>query len=152
MKFTPRSDEEISAMGFMDAGMYRFTVLDATDQISKTGNHMIKLTLRVQDADGMMHTVYDYLLEKMEFKLKHFCKNTGLISKYDSGELTSADCIDKTGVVEIIVQKGCEKYDGSKYPDKNAVKDYIPGIASMRKDPVPEKSGHPAFDDADIPF
>lgn len=151
MKFTPKSEEEIAAMGLISAGFYEFTVLDAEDMISKTGNDMIKLTLRVKDSNGIMHTLFDYLLEKMAFKLRHFCENSGLLSKYEAGELTAADCIDKKGIAEIIVQPGQEKHDGSKYPDKNAVKDYTKMNASMSKDPVPETSGHPAFD-SEIPF
>lgn len=152
MKFTPLTEEEIASSGLMEDGLYKFTVLEAEDMVSKTGNDMIKLTLRVQDADGMMHKVFDYLLEKMKFKLRHFCEYTGLLDKYDSGNLTAADCIGKSGVCEIIVQAGQEKYDGGKYPDKNAVKDYIENNkATMSKDPIPVVTEHPSFDDS-IPF
>jgi hypothetical protein len=154
MKFTPKTNEEIESMGLIDPGMYKFSVLEAEDQISKTGNEMIKLTLRVQDAHGIMHNIFDYLLEKgkpMAFKLRHFCEHTGLLAKYEAGELTAADCLDKTGVCEVIVQPGQDKYDGSKYPDKNAIKDYLQNKSSISKDPLPETTGHPAFDD-DIPF
>lgn len=154
MKFTPKSEEEIASMGLMEAGLYKFTVLDAEDQVSKTGNEMIKLTLRVH-GDGAMHTVFDYLLEKMAFKLRHFCEHSGLLKKYEAGDLAADDCLDKTGVCEIIVQPGQEKYDGSKYPDKNAVKDYCANHhANQSKDAVPPTTGHPAFDDDlnDIPF
>ena len=151
MKFQPRTNEELAAMGLMPEGKYEFTVFESEDQISKAGSEMIKLTLRVKDSEGTMHIIFDYLLEKMAWKLKHFCECTGLSSKYDSGDLSAIDCLDKTGVCEIIVQEGQQKYDGSKYADKNAVKDYVENKGSMSKDPVPEVTGHPAFDD-DIPF
>lgn len=154
MKITPRSVQEIESMGLMAPGFYSFVVKDAENCVSKTGNDMIKLTLSVQDANGFKHTLFDYLLQKgkqMEFKLRHFCEHTGLMDKYNAGELLAADCVDKAGVCEIVLQPGADKYDGTKYPDKNAVKDYMENKVSMSKAPTPEVTGHPAFED-DIPF
>ncbi len=123
MRFTPKTEEEVSAPLLLPAGVYRFQVNDAENCISKSGNEMIKLTITVW-ADNAV-TIFDYLLEAMAHKLRHFCSATGLIAKYESGDLEDVDCVGKEGHLELIVQKGKQKDDGSMYPDRNAIKDYL---------------------------
>ena len=125
MRFKPKTTEELDSMNLMKPGIYSFRVANATEQISKSGNEMIKLTIEVYDDFGTTFTIFDYLLEAMAHKLNHFCESVGLYSKYQAGEMTSVDCIGKCGYVEIANQKGGENPTGGTYPDKNAVKDYV---------------------------
>lgn len=127
MRVTARSEEEIQTMGLLSPGTYDFEVAKAEDQISNQGNEMIKLTLKVWDMGGAVHLIYDYLLDAMAFKLRHFAEATGLLEKYNAGHLEANDCERRMGKVEIIIQKGKDKNDGTGnwYPDKNAVKDYF---------------------------
>lgn len=126
MRFTPKSEEEIQAEQekFKPLkGIFDFEVLEASDQISAKGNDMIRIKLCVfRPTGGEQHT-YDYLLEAMAFKFKHFCDATGLEDKYSVGEITSYDCMGKTGQVELRLEKD------DKGNDRSVVKDYIKRIA-----------------------
>jgi hypothetical protein len=133
--------------------------LDAVDTLSKAGNEMLKLKLMVF-GDGSSPHVYDYLLEKLAYKLRHFAETTGLLAAYEAGELTAEMCLNREGYCKLVI----ERQDG--YEPRNNVKDYIvkekaaapdpltavpataPRPAPPRPRPVPAAAG---FDD-DIPF
>lgn len=125
MKFAPKSENEIKSMLLMQPGQYKYTVASATNAISKSGNEMIKLVLSIWDEMGLEHHIYDYLLEQMPMKLRHFCESSGLIDRYELGALDAENCVGKSGMLEIEIQQGTQKADGGMYPDKNAVKDYL---------------------------
>ena len=133
----------------MDAGIYPFEVSEAIDKKSKSGNDMIELKLKIWDQLGHERQCFDYLLESMAHKLRHFCEVGGLIDKYDSGDLQAVNCIGKSGHLELVIQVGKPKPEGGYYPDKNSVKDYI----KTEKDAInaPINNIDPAFDDS-IPF
>ncbi len=121
MRFNAKSDQELAVMNLIPEGQYQFEVVIAEDTQSKSGNDMIKLKLNVWDSEGRQHTVYDYLLEAMPKKLKHFAKHAGLIVKYESGELLADDCIGKCGTLELIIQED----KTGKYQPRNSVVDYL---------------------------
>jgi hypothetical protein len=125
MKFTPRTEEEIKMSKLLHPGLYKYEVINAKERTSKTGNPMIELTLKVYDDKGRMFLINDYLLESMQFKLIHFAKSNNLFNEYESGEIKDFHCLNKKGTVEIDIQSGKEKPDGTFYNDKNVVKDYI---------------------------
>lgn len=119
MKFTPDSEEKLNEERLLPEGTYDFEVYKALDAVSKKGNEMIRLTLRVFNRDGRTVLVDDYLMEAVKFKLIHFCKATGLYPRYESGELVAEDCVGRAGEVVLRI----EKQDG--YEPKNSVKDYV---------------------------
>ncbi|TAL08491.1 MAG: DUF669 domain-containing protein [Nitrospirae bacterium] len=127
MRINPRTEEEVQSIGLLTPGKYDVEVLDAQDRISKSGNEMIEMQLRVWGSDGKICILTDYLLDAMAFKLRHFAEATGLIDKYNLGNLEAADCINKCAKAQITIQKGKEKEDGSgeKYRDKNVITDYF---------------------------
>jgi len=150
MNITPKSEAELKASLILDEGMYPFQVVNAEDAISKSGNEMIKMTLKVWNKDGSERTLYDYLLDAMAFKLRHFCASTGLLEKYEHGKLHAIDCIGKTGKADIMIQPGQPNDKGGYYPDKNSVKDYLaPDKQSILMPLKPIKKDD--FDD-DVPF
>lgn len=120
MKFTPMSEDEIARSALFEPGQYPFEVLAASDEISKSGNEMIKLKLAVYGNDGNQIHVYDYLLEKLQFKLRHFAEAAGLLADYERGALESFSCDGKQGYLKLGIDKG-----GNGYPPKNTVLDYI---------------------------
>lgn len=120
MKFVPMTEEELARASLLEAGVYPFEVLSAQDKISKTGNEMIELKLNVFGNNGENVHVFDYLLEKMSFKLRHFCEATGLLSLYERGELEAIVCPEKQGFCKIAVDKG-----NANYAAKNVVQDYL---------------------------
>lgn len=144
MRVTPRTPEELQALNLISPGVYDYQVIEAKDRISKSGNEMIELRLRVWDEKGSERTIFDYLLDSMSHKIRHFSEVNDLLDKYNSGEIEAMDCIGKAGKVEIVIQKD----KTGMYGDKNSVKDYV------TKDnlKITETVVNNEFDDKDIPF
>ena len=148
MKFTPMTEDKINEMGLLPNGLYDFEVLNAKDQLSKNGNEMIKLTLKVFDKSGKDRIIYDYLLnlESTQYKIKHFCDVAGLGEKYKLGEFNSIDCLGKSGKAKIQIQKD----KTGQYPVRNTVSDYV--LSSEKKNIKIEKEDlGPEFDEH-LPF
>lgn len=129
LTFQPKTEEELKKTVLLPKGEYDFEVIGAEEAVSKQGNDMIKLTLKVYDTDGTTTTVFDYLLASLEYKVKHFCDTTGLIAEYQSGALTVDMCLNKCGKCKLDI----EKDKTGKYDDKNVVKDYT-GMAINASD------------------
>ncbi len=149
MRFTPKTDQEIAEQNLIPKGVYHFEVLEASNQISKSGNEMIKLKLKVWTHDGKERVMFDYLLEAFAKKIKHFCEITGQLDKYETGCLFPEDCIFKMGKVEVGVEVGKPNDKGGMYPDKNTILDYIKSEADAA--PATDKKADVPFDD-DVPF
>jgi len=153
--FTPMTEEEIKSLNIMDSGIYDFEVIKAEQSISKSGNPMIKLMLKVWDTNGREHIIYDYLVStsNMMYKIKHFCESVGLEDKYKLGTFDENDCVGKCGKVDIIIQKGQSSPNGGNYPDKNTARDYISKIEM--NEPKIKSSKENNFVDSnldDLPF
>lgn len=143
MKVTPKTEDELRSNNLIPEGIYNFEILEAVEKLSKSGNEMIELKLGLWDKSGIMRIVFDYLLDAMEHKLRHFCVVTGLEDKYQSEQITAEDCLNKSGKVHLVIQKGKGKPDGTKYPDRNSVQDYVSSESDVKKD---------NFNDDDLPF
>ena len=119
-------------------GRYKYTVLDAKEKVSSTGNNMINLKLSLE-VNGRRVTQWDSLIltPKMFWKVEHFCKSAGIPEKIDEGKLTANDCYAKEGYVDIM-----QKNDSQTGDLVNQVKDYV-----KPEDIAADK----AFDD-DIPL
>ena len=118
MKFQPKTEEQLQRESLLEPGIYDFEVQSAEDTTSSAGNDMIATTLKVFRPDGGHILVNDWLLEKMAFKLIHFCRTTGLDAIYDSGDLAAQHCLGRSGKVLLIIKQD------PGYAPKNAVKDY----------------------------
>ncbi len=129
MKFTPKTDEQLSSENLMPEGVYPFEVLEASNQTSKAGNSMIKLKLSVYCGESP-RIVFDYIMEKMPFKLKHFCRVTNQLQRYNAGTLEAQDCAGKCGNVQIAIE------ETTGFPSKNVVKDYV-----MNQDQIDKVNG-----------
>jgi hypothetical protein len=123
MNFIPKTEEEIQKSNLLPEGVYGFEVVEAKQKTSQKGNAMIALKLLVypHDPDAKPRTVFDYLMEKMAFKLRHFCVFNGLLEKYNSGTLNPDDCINKKGWCQI----GVRQDEKREYPPQNTVMDYV---------------------------
>ncbi|HUN00384.1 MAG TPA: hypothetical protein PLI96_07870 [Halothiobacillus sp.] len=148
MKFTPKSqaelDKESAARAALPAGEYDFDVADAVDDVSKAGNDMITITLKVYDADSSYRKVKDWLLESVAYKLRHAAETCGLGHKYEDGEIEAGDFLGRSGRVKLKVEKS------AGYPDKNVVADYVvePSVKAQRRPASAMAHG----DDDEIPF
>lgn len=128
MKFTPRTDAEIEAeqAKFKPLkGIFDFEVVEASDEISKNDNEMIKVVIGVWRPEGSQVLIKDYLLAAMAFKFKHFCEATGMLDRYEAGDVNASDCLGKTGKVELKLKR----VDDKEYSE---VKDYIKRIAPVQ--------------------
>jgi hypothetical protein len=121
MKFAPRTAEELALDGLFPAGKYPFEVIKSEDSVSKSGNEMVKLTLKVYGEGNRVTTIYEYLLASNQQRLNQFCVFTGLKAKYEAGELEAGDCEGRQGWVCIEIQKA---KDG--WGPKNVVNYYCP--------------------------
>lgn len=121
MRFAPKTEEQLHSENLLPVGIYPFEIVEATDQVSKSNNEMIKLAIKVWDSEGSERFIYDYLLESMAFKLRHAAAACGLLAKYESGELLSGDFVNKTGSLKLAIKKD----KSGQYPDQNSVADYI---------------------------
>lgn len=161
MRFTPSTDAEIAAnsssFAVWPAGEYDFEVKDAAEKESKNGNEMIELQVTIFDTEGNRSMVFDYLVHtpKAAYKVKHFADATGMEDRYARGEMQAHDCVFKKGRCKVIVKKGERKDDGSFYPDRNSISDYVAtataATAPVTRQRAPVGAGGGDFDD-EIPF
>ncbi len=156
----PKSEEELDIFGLLEDGVYDFEVIKSEDKVSSSGNPMNKVTLKIWEKDGSVRIMSDYLVfSPVAFclrKIKHFCDAVGISDEYTSGKIRS-DFMGLAGKVELKIKPGdlipddklMGKPHGSKYPDKNEVKDYIVKSTNDGMKPLPEVKDE--FND-DIPF
>lgn len=152
MKFTPISEgvaiTQANAFRLWPRGIYDYEVLDAKDRVSKSGNDMIELKLKIINAEGKERQIFDYLVEveAMAYKIRHFASASCLLPTYEQGELCANDCLQTSGRLQLGIQKG---KDG--YPDKNTVQDYVPTVEGAARAPLIASKAPEDMDD-EIPF
>lgn len=142
MKFEPKTKAELAVKNLLPKGWYDFEVMDAQDKVSRAGNEMIAVKLRVFDPNGGEKHVYDYLMEAVPEKLFDFCESVGLIDKYQAGTLTAEDCVNRAAKVKIAIDDKNENYD-----PKNVAKAYA-AVDAIK--PAPAAAPEP--DEDEIPF
>lgn len=118
MRFTPKTQEELDFENLLPKGEYDFEVVKAEDAVSKKGNEMIKVNLKVFHGEGFQF-VTDYLMEAMAYKLRHFFETIGMIDAYNAGSVQAADLVGACGKVRIDIEPA-----SGEYAAKNTVKDY----------------------------
>jgi hypothetical protein len=147
MRFEPKTEQDIERQHLLPDGDYDFEVVGAIEKPSKSsGNEMIQLKLKVF-TNAIDVTIFDYLLESMAFKLRHFAEATGLLVSYNKGILTAFDCQGRTGYLRLTTQEGQNGYKA-----KNVVDDYIVkqrDVKATHDQPI-VAGGIPAGDD--VPF
>lgn len=114
------SEVERKQKPLLEPGLYNFEVTQAEDTTSKSGNSMIKLTLKVWDKSGNDHYIWDYLvdLESMWFRSKNFLESVN--ATYENVHLAAVDCLQKSGKLVLEIRKDANGH----YPDQNGVKSY----------------------------
>lgn len=152
MRFKPTTEEELQQKEFpvYEPQYAYFIVTEAQDRISKInpetgkgGNPMIALTLDLELISGERIKIWDFLLEALPKKLKHFCDITGNDVLYSSGCVEAANCIAKEGWCYIEIQAANDKYKA-----KNVIADYVTQeIATELKQETTSSNGTGPFDD-----
>lgn len=125
MRVTPISEADAAEAGLRKRGLYDFEVTDAKEKLSAKNNEMIELNVKLYDTEGRSFWLYDYLVSSdgMAYKVRHFAAATGLLAKYEKGELTAEDCLGKTGRCQLGVEPA-----KNGYPAKNKIADYVPKV------------------------
>lgn len=144
MKYETKSEEELRKLMLIPEGIYPFEVVSSEEKLSKSGNEMIAINLKLFADDGSTNHIFDYLLAHMPsmlFKLRHFCNSTSMLDQYERG-LTGEDCLGACGTVKI---KHRKEQDGTI---RATVADYVSGDAAKSK-PEPVLND---IEDDDIPF
>ena len=153
----PLSQEQAKQGDLIPAGNYIFEVLEASDEISKAGNDMIKIKLRIFMPDGRERVLFDYLMEAFEYKLAHFFEAVGLWDKYSAGSVSADDCWGKSGECKVYIKKD----KNGIYADQSAVADYLLSdtqqAAKHERKVAAVKQAAPVakgadFDESDLPF
>jgi len=58
MRFQPKTEQEVAGGSVWPAGEVDFEILEAQEAVSKTDNDMIKLRVRVHNAQGNSKTLF----------------------------------------------------------------------------------------------
>lgn len=148
-RITPKTEDQIRTESLIDPGIYDFEVVKCEEKVSKSGNEMLKLTLRVWDMMGREHTVFDYLMDSIAYKVKHFCDTVGLEEAYNAGGFKPEECQGRSGKAKI----GIKEDKTGVYPPNNSVLDYVGGakLTLVKQIEKPKEDDIPGFDDDDIP-
>lgn len=136
MQFEPKTKQELDAAGLLSEGNYDFEVLEAQERTSSKGNPMIEVKLGVWTNNRGQKYITDYLMEKLAYKLYHFCESVGI--DYHAGELKAEELPGKCGVVRVKIDPERTGDDGKVYSAKNAVKDYVAAM-SAETPPAPSQ-------------
>jgi hypothetical protein len=120
----------------MKEGEYDAVIDKVEHKVSQnSGNNMFEMTLSVYDQQGKSHQVKDYLVftKGMMWKVIHCADSAGLLKEYEEKKL-APEVLQGAGVrVRIVIEEGGViphdrlkgKTEGSKYPDKNKIDNYI---------------------------
>lgn len=150
MNFKPKSDADLSTGNLLPKGEYDFEVISAVDKVSKANNEMIELKLLIYIDGTPARQVFDYLMESVAYKLKHFCYAVGLSKKYDDGTITAFDCNGVSGRCKI----GIKQDKTGQYPPNNNVTDYVvvDGKTQSAKKVQHERISDQLTEEEDLPF
>ena len=161
MQYPPLTDEEMAELRKpLAEGVATFTVKNATEGVSNSGNEKITLELSVIDCTGREGTLYDWLPIKKEmlFKLKHFMASIGRGHEWDNGELNVFSLRNATGSCTLKLKESKDPRYGKQIrvtdyieaDDATAVDTKATVTATPRVGPAPAPSDEGMNDD--IPF
>lgn len=131
-------------------GEYDFQCIKAELKTSSKGNQMIAVEHLLWDEKGKQHRTWDRFTftEKAMYRLRNYCKATGLDKQWKARCVEADDVVDCVGRLQLKTTP--ERYDsqsGKTYKAKNEVDYYIEGKGK-------EIKGAPVEDDFEdtIPF
>lgn len=133
-------------------GLCRCKVVKAEEGVSGAGNEQLVLDIKAIDMNKEHAEIKIFLpfIERMMWKVKHFCEATKMEDEWYSMEVSAGSCSNKMFEAVVII----EKSDNDKFPDKWKIKHFV---ATERyetfkdgKKPFPNKKD--SFKDDDIPF
>jgi hypothetical protein len=96
VKTSGRSEAEAvkaAARKLLKSGWYAATITEASEQESRRGNDMMKITVIVSDGTGGERTFTDYLTDTAlgGLKLRHACAARGVLANFEAGTIDASD-------------------------------------------------------------
>lgn len=150
MRFEPKTEKQIAEEGLIpDGTVCDFEVVEAEDAVSKAGNEMIAVKLKVWRPSGGTTILRDWLVSTLQRKILDFAKATGMADAYHAGTFDASDLIGKAGKLKVKVENSPD------YGAQNKVSYYVAGDAPKREPAMAGGGGRkPAKSDLDddIPF
>ena len=134
----------------LEPGAAVFEVKSAAEKVSKSGNPMIVLTMKVHDKANNSGVVTEYLVQHASWKIKQFLVSANREKIFDTGKIDAMDCLGATGSCMLRMEKGT-----GEFRDKIKVGKFIAhgeetGISISA--PTPQSEPEPPFEDSDLPF
>jgi len=148
MQFTPVSEEDLDKMNpTFEYGKCDFQIKEAKTAVSKAGNDMLVLDLKLWDKNGASRYAKSWLVftDKMMWKVKNFCASIEKPEWYEKGDIPEEELTDMSGQC-MTAGEEYENKDGNKRMRAN-VEDFVP----YSKEAKEEKKDDKFFDD-DIAF
>ena len=135
--------ENPSRFSLFPEGKYEAELLSYEEKLSKTGNEMVELKMKVYGSDGSESNIFDYLVgtKGMAWKIKAFCMAAGL--PYGQQPLPIQQAVGKLFQVKVVT----ESYDGK---DRNKIDDYYPLSEGTQQQTSSAKGS--TIPDSDLPF
>lgn len=138
--FNPMTEKELNSPSLVEEGEYHFEVLRSFYKISRPGNEMSELKLRIFDKNGKPYFITARLIfSDNRFNLryiKHFCLSTGIPENYEKGQLPH-ELSGLNGICLIGIQEEKEKEGGGFHPKQNYVIDWLEKKDILKSDDVP---------------
>jgi len=134
MQFDPKDERELKDAMCWPAGIYDFEVTNAECKVSKNGNAMLALTLKVFNSQGATRTVRDWLVESDAavclMKMRHYCATTGDMGAYESGTIENFPGIGAAGKCKLAIE------NSEQFGSQNKVADYVKPKADEEEKPA----------------
>lgn len=110
MKFMPINREELQRSGNnLTEGDVDFEIVKASDEISKTNNEMIKLTLKCFGPNKTSGFIFDYISSTAQWKICQFLDSIGLSKKYESGNIDADSLVGMSGKAKLVLDKKSDR-------------------------------------------
>ena len=136
-KYNVMTEEEALSHRFslLEDGEYDAVVVSSEDRLSSKGSPMMDMKIAVYPSKGTSLQVRDFLVftDKMMWKVINFAKSANVFDTYEGGALCSEKVIGKNISVKVTTEEGSlipedklnGKPEGSRYPAKNKIVDYL---------------------------
>lgn len=137
MRFTPKSDQEIEAEREANLSKYNpwpagtvcdYEIKEAVEATSKAGRDMIKSHIDVYNDKGDVKGIITYFGDWNDY---HFSRINR--ERYEAGQVDPEDLLGRTGKCVLGIEKGGLKDDGTKYPDKNNIREFLKLDSEVKK-------------------
>lgn len=137
MRVTPKLEDEIEAEKAANLAKYQpwpdkticdYEIKEAVDAISKSGRDMIKAHIDVYNEKGEVKGITVYFGDWNDYHFSRICRD-----RYEAGQVDAFDLPGRTGKCVLGIEKGGLKDDGTRYADKNNIREFLKPIGETPK-------------------